>query len=186
MKTVVGITGASGVIVGIRLIEELVKNNFSVDAIISKNGHAVIQHEIGNAYQLPVEARYFDENDALAPLNSSSYLIENMIIAPCSMKTLAALANGFSYNLIVRSAENQLRTGKPLIIAPRETPLSKANLENMLKIKNAGAIVCPLMAAYYHHPKSVSEMTNFFVGKILDSLGISNQLYKRWQEKPSS
>jgi 4-hydroxy-3-polyprenylbenzoate decarboxylase len=96
------------------------------------------------------------------------------------MKTLAAIASGYSENLIVRAAENQLRTNRQLILSPRETPLSHSNLENMLKLRQAGAIICPPMAAYYHLPKSVDEMTDFFVGKILDLLGIANDLYKRW------
>jgi len=179
-RYVVGITGASGAIIGIRLIEELLQRKFSVNAIVSQNAFTVIQHELDADFQLPAKAQYFAENDASAPLNSSSYLTNAMVIVPCSMKTLAAIANGFASNLIVRAAENQLRNCRPLIVVPRETPLSISNLENMIKLKQAGVIICPPMAAYYHHPKTVEDMTNFFVGKTLDLLNIPNQLYKRW------
>lgn len=179
-KFVVGITGASGVIIGIRLIDELLKKNFEVIGILTKNAVSVVEHEIVSHNQFPRNAHLFDEDDATAPINSSSFLIDGMVVAPCSMKTLAAIANGYAENLIVRAAENQLRTNRPLIISPRETPLSTSALENMVKLKHAGAIICPPMAAYYHHPQSVADMTNFFVGKMLDLLGIENDLYQRW------
>ncbi len=167
-------------IIGIRLIEELLARNFEVVGTITENGSKVIQHELGSNYSLPPVAHYFDEFDGSAPINSSSFLVDGIVIAPCSMKTLAAIANGFSSNLITRAADNQLKTGRQLIVVPRETPLSAAHLENMLKLKQAGAIICPPMAAYYHHPKSVEDMTNFFVGKILDLMNIENELYHRW------
>ncbi|MCU0642653.1 MAG: UbiX family flavin prenyltransferase [bacterium] len=179
-RFVVGITGASGVIIGIRLIEELLRRDFDVIGILTKNALSVVEHEIGKDFQLPPKAHFFDEHDGTAPINSSSFLIDSMVVAPCSMKTLAAIASGYSENLIIRAAENQLRTNRPLILSPRETPLSQANLENMLKLRQAGAIICPSMAAYYHLPKSIDEMTDFFVGKILDLLGIANDLYQRW------
>jgi len=179
-KIIVGITGASGVIIGIRLVEELLNKKYEVISIISKNAKQVIEHELGNNFQLPQEAQYIDENDVTAPINSSSFLVDAMIIAPCSMKTLSAIANGYTHSLITRAADNQLRIDKPLIFIPRETPLSISHLENMLKLKQAGAIICPPMAAYYHHPKSIEDMTDFFVGKILDLLGIQNALYQRW------
>ena len=185
-KFVVGITGASGVIIGIRLIEELLARNFEVMGIVTENAGKVIQHELGNNFILPSPARYFDEHDGSAPVNSSSYLIDGMVIAPCSMKTLAAIAHGYASNLIVRAAENQLRTNRSLILVPRETPLSLSHLENMISLKQAGAIICPPMSAYYHHPKSVDEMTNFFVGKILDLLNIPNDLYLRWGNELNS
>ena len=179
-RFVVGITGASGVIIGIRLVEELLNRDFDVITIVTKNALDVVKHEVGKDFQLPSTAQFFDEHDSAAPINSSSYLIDGVVVVPCSMKTLAAIANGYSNNLIVRAAENQLRTNRPLIISPRETPLSQASLENMLKLRQAGAIICPPMAAYYHHPQSVAGMTDFFVGKILDLLDIDNDLYQRW------
>jgi len=179
-KIGVGITGASGVVIGIRLIEELIQKSIEVISVITENAQQVIKHELNNNFKLPLKAQFFDEFDSSAPFNSSSFIIESMVIAPCSMKTLSAIANGYTYNLITRAADNQLRTQRSLILVPRETPLSASHLENMLKLKRAGAIICPPMAAYYHHPESVNDMTDFFVGKILDLLNIPNRLYKRW------
>jgi len=179
-KIVVGITGASGAIIGIRLIEALVQNKIKVISIITENARQVIEHELGKGFELPDQVDYYYESDAASPLNSSSFLIEAMVIAPCSMKTLAALANGYSFNLITRAADNQLRTGRRLVLVPRETPLATSHLENMLKLKRTGAIICPPMVAYYHHPQSVADITDFFVGKILDLLDIPNQFYVRW------
>lgn len=176
----VAITGASGAIIGIRLIEELARNRIHVLAIISQNGQKVIDHELGKEFELPEKTEYFSEDDENSPLNSSSFSLDAMVIVPCSMKTLAGVACGFSFNLIVRAAEIQLRKNKPLILSPRETPLSISNLKNMLDLKKAGAIICPPMAAYYHQPTSVNDMTDFFVGKLLDLLNIPNDLYKRW------
>ncbi|UCE04965.1 MAG: UbiX family flavin prenyltransferase, partial [bacterium] len=136
-KYIVGITGASGIIIGIRLIEELVQREFSVIGIITDNASKVIEHEINNKFKLNEKAEYFQEHDATAPMNSSSYLVDGMIIAPCSMKTLAAIAHGYTFNLISRAADNQLRTNRSLILVPRETPLSVSHLENMLKLKQA-------------------------------------------------
>ncbi|MDZ7265013.1 MAG: UbiX family flavin prenyltransferase [candidate division KSB1 bacterium] len=181
MKTyIVAITGASGVIIGIRLIEELISRSLQVLGIVTENATRVIEHEIGRNVSLPVGARYFEADDAAAPMNSSSFRCEAMIIAPCSMKTLANLASGAASNLVVRAAENQLRTHRPLILMPRETPLSLVQLQNMVTLKMAGAIICPPMAGYYYHPQSIAEMTNFFVGKILDLLELPNELYRHW------
>jgi len=105
------------------------------------------------------------------------------VIVPCSMKTLAAIATGYADSLIVRAADNTLRMRRPLIIAPRETPLSASALKNMLRLRHDGAIIFPLNAAFYHHPQTIHDITNFFVGKILDILGIPNQLYQRWQNE---
>lgn len=181
MRTyVVAITGASGVIIGLRLIEELVSRCETVLGIVTANAREVMEHEIGPDVSLPVGAHYLDANDSAASVNSSSACIQAMIIAPCSMKTLANLATGAASNLVVRAAENQLRTHRPLILMPRETPLSLMQLQNMVTLKLAGAIICPPMAGYYHQPQSVAEMTNFFVGKILDLLNIPNDLYRHW------
>jgi len=179
----VAITGASGAIIGIRLIEELLKNRIDVLSIISKKGRNVIHAELGDEFPLPTNVHYFSEDDENSPFNSSSFLLDAMVVAPCSMKTLAGIASGFSSNLIMRAADVQLRTNRPLILSPRETPLSAPNLKNMLDARNAGAIMCPPMAAYYHRPTTIDDMTDFFVGKILDLLGITNSLYQRWQNR---
>lgn len=180
MKIVVSITGASGVIIGLRLLEELAKINNDLSAIITENANDVIEHELEHTYSIPENVTLFSEFDQTAPFNSSSHPLDAMIIAPCSMKTLAAIASGYSHSLVTRSAENVLRTRKKLILLPRETPFSETALENMLRLHRAGAIMFPPNVAYYHHPRTVDDITNFFIGKILDLLNVPNQLYQRW------
>ena len=183
MRIVVAITGASGVIIGFRLLEELASKGNTLYGIVSDNAKFVIKHELGSNFTFPTSITYYEETDQLAPLNSSSFMLDAMIIAPCSMKTLAAVASGYSNNLITRTAENVLRTGSKLIIVARETPLSASALKNMLKLRLEGAIIFPPVITYYHLPQSVNDITDFFVGKILDLLGIENDLYRRWGEK---
>lgn len=183
MKILVAITGASGVIIGVRLIEELITIDCSLFGIISNNAFPVIHHEIGNRPSFSDKIQFFQEDDLHAPFNSSSFLLDAMVIAPCSMKTLAAIAAGYSHNLIVRAAENMLRMKSMLILMPRETPLSAAALENMSKLQHQGAIILPPIVGYYHHPQRVEDMTNFFVGKVLDLLKIPHHLYDRWNSE---
>ncbi|MGQ9627743.1 MAG: UbiX family flavin prenyltransferase [Anaerolineae bacterium] len=177
MKIVVAITGASGAVLGQRLLENL--TDHEVHLIVSKAGEQVIALELGEGAHLPATARY-SPHDFAAPLASSSFLINAMVIVPCSLKTLAAIAHGYASDLIVRAAENVLRSGRKLIVVPRETPLSLSAIENMRSLKLAGAVVLPPVIAYYFQPRTVDEITDFFVGKILDALGLEHQLYRRW------
>ena len=186
MQIAVAITGASGVIIGFRLLEELAARDHTLYGIVTNNARQVIEHELGPDFKYPSAVTYYEEADQQSPLNSSSFILDGMIIAPCSMKTLAAIATGYSNSLIVRAAENVLRTRLKLIIAPRETPLSGSALNNMLKLHREGAIIFPPMVAYYHKPQTVAEITNFFVGKILDLLEIPNDLYRRWGKERNS
>jgi len=177
MKIVVAITGASGSIVGLRLIEELKKKKVKVITLISEMGKKVSEEETG----VKLKPDYEDD-DLFAPITSSSQKIDAFIICPCSMKTLAAIANGYSNNLITRVADICLRMRKKLLICVRETPYSLIHIENMKKVTLAGGIIIPLNVAYYFKPKSIDDITNFFVGKILDLLNVENKLYKRWKE----
>lgn len=174
---IVAITGASGVIVGQRLLENL--TGYEVYLIVSEAAKKVMAYEVTKD-ELPATARY-QEDDLEAPLCSSSFGADAMVIAPCSMKTMAGIAHGYAENLIIRSAENVLRFGRPLIVAPRETPLSLPDIENMLQVRLAGGTILPLNVAYYFHPKTIEDVTDFFVGKILELLGLEHHLYHRWK-----
>jgi 4-hydroxy-3-polyprenylbenzoate decarboxylase len=184
MRIVVGVTGASGAIIAKRLLEVLqTGKTHEIHLIISESGKLVIEEELGEGSLEKLTKLadfYYDENDLKSKLASSSFLIDAMIIIPCSMKTLAAIALGYSANLITRCAENLLKFNRKLILVPRDTPLSLSAIENMKKAKLAGAIILPLNIAFYYKPKHLEEIINFFVGKILDSLDIENNLYKRW------
>lgn len=176
MELVVAITGASGAVLGVRLLEQL--RAHQVHLIVSEAAWLVIRHELGDP-ELPCTHLY-DEKALDAPIASSSNLIDGMIVAPCSMKTLAAIAHGWTNNLVIRAADIALRMRRRLVLVPRETPLSLPAIENMRTASLAGAVILPATIAYYHAPKTVDDVTDFFVGKILDQFAIPNDLYRRW------
>lgn len=178
MRIVVAITGASGAVLGQRLLENLTEHE--VHLVVSEAGERIVAYELGEGAELLATARY-GAKDLEAPLASSSFLVDAMVVIPCSMKTLAGIAHGYADNLILRAADNVLRMGGRLVVVPRETPLSLADIENMRKVKLAGGIVLPPVMGYYYRPKTVDEVTDFFVGKVLDVLGIKHELYKRWR-----
>jgi 4-hydroxy-3-polyprenylbenzoate decarboxylase len=177
MKIAVAITGASGPIVGVKLIEELKKKKIETVTLISKAGKKTLELETN----IKLKPDY-EEDDFFAPIASSSQKIDAFVVCPCSMKTLSAVANGYTDNLITRLADTCMRMKIKLILCIRETPYNLIHIENMKKVILAGGIIMPLNIAYYFKPKSVEDITNFFVGKILDLLGIKNNLFKRWKE----
>ncbi len=160
-----------------RLIDELKGKEIKVDTIISNAGEKLLREETGSKAKFD-----YGEDDIEAPLSSSSNKVDAYMICPCSMKTLSAIANGYTANLITRLADVQLKMRRKLIVCPRETPLNLMHLRNMEKILLAGGIVMPLNIAYYSKPKTIDDVNNFFVGKILDLLSIENNLYKRWKK----
>lgn len=184
LRIVVCITGASGVIYGIKLLEVLKSmGDFEVHLVISKGGKKVmeIETDISIDEVQGLADRFYEEDDFTAPIASSSFLIDAVVIVPASMKTISAIANGFTNSLVTRVADIALRLKKPLILVPRETPLNAIHLENMLKLSRLGAVILPACPGFYHQPKSMDDILNFIVGKILDSLGIKHDIYKRWK-----
>jgi 4-hydroxy-3-polyprenylbenzoate decarboxylase len=182
MEIIVAITGASGVGIGARLLQVLDgRPEHTVHLLLSRGGEAVIHHELGADVPLPATYRWHVD-DLAAPIASSSRAPDAMVVAPCSMKTLSAIAHGYAADLVGRAADMMLRLNRPLILMPRETPLSLPAIENMRLAKIAGAILLPPVVAYYPAPQSVDDITSFFVGKVLDLLGIEHELYRRWKE----
>lgn len=175
MRLVIAITGASGMIYAKNLLE-FCKNEHEIHLIISDAAEIIIQQElkIEKPYFQNLVYRIYSSNDISAPLASSSFKADAYIVVPCSNKTLACIANGISLNLITRVCEVALKENKKLIIVNRETPLSLIALENMVKLKKAGAIILPAMPGFYHSPKNIDDIANFIVGKILDQLNIDH------------
>jgi 4-hydroxy-3-polyprenylbenzoate decarboxylase len=182
MDVVVAITGASGVAIGVRLLDVLAEQSeHRVHLIVSQAAEMVMACELGTEVEFRADYRW-QPGDLTAPIASSSRPLDAMVVAPCSMKTLAAIAHGYSEDLIGRTAEIMLRLGLPLVLMPRETPLSLPAIENMRLARIAGAIILPPMVAYYPCPQTVEDVTDFFVGKVLDLLGLEHSLYRRWGE----
>jgi len=176
MHIAVGVCGASGAPIAVRLLEALSRHEVSL--VVTREGEQVLALEAPGA-PLPATHRYAPD-DFPAPIASSSSAPDATVICPCSMRTLASIAHGLSDNLIARCADSMLRLGRPLVIVPRETPLSLPVLDNLRALKAAGALIVPPMLTYYIEPQSVADLTDFAVGKVLDCLGLPNNLYRRW------
>lgn len=185
MRAVIGISGASGAIYGVKLIDVLNKKGIDVYTIITKNGLEILRSECGENIisKLKISSKgFYHEEEWSAPMASSSWVFDFMIIAPCSVKTLAAISHGLSINLLIRAALNAIRMGKKLVLVIRETPLSVFDLENALKVAKVGVTILPASPGFYHNPKDIDDLINFIVGKVLDVLDIDHNLYKRWGE----
>lgn len=196
----VAMTGASGAIYGLRLVEELLASKCRVTLLLSRSGRQVLAHETGLDWQGSVAQRlqkmrkhftcgeqlmHYDEDDMFAPPASGSAAPTAMVVVPCSMGTAGRLAAGISGNLIERAADVALKEGRTLLLVPRETPLSAIHLENLLRLSRAGARIVPAMPAFYQQPQSIAELVDFMVGKILDGLGIEHNLFRRWGDDAS-
>lgn len=183
MRVFVGITGASGVIYGVRLLQLLRRlGDVEVHLSVSKTAWRIIRHEVGGDKEDVVKLAdyYWEEDDMEAPPASGSFKIDAVAIVPCSTKTLAAVANGITTNLITRAAEVALKERRKLVLVVRESPLSLVHIRNMELAALAGAIVMPAAPPFYHRPKTLEELVDFFVGRILDALGVEHDFIKRW------
>ena len=180
---VVGITGASGVIYGIRLLEALNELKIESSLVISDAAKVVIESETDYKVEdvINLADTYYDFNDLTASINSGSFKADALAIVPCSMKTLSSIANGYGANTITRVADVSLKERRSVVIVPRETPLRSIHIQNMLTLSQEGAIILPAMPGFYSTHDTVEDQINFIVGKILDSLKIENDIYKRWE-----
>lgn len=187
MLLIVGITGASGVIYGIRLLEVLSANKeVETHLLISEAGEKNIRYETDRKLEQIKELAdfYYDIYDVEAKLASGSFKRDGMVIAPCSMKTLSALANSYTDNLLTRSADVTLKERKRLVLLARETPLHLGHLRNMEKLTEMGAIIMPPVPAFYHRPKGIGDIIDHTIGKVLDMFGIEHNLFQRWAGAP--
>lgn len=192
---VVGITGASGAPYAVRLLQQLAASHRPVSLIVSKYGMRLLDTEVGissmealreavgkEAWDSCVEV--YGNDDRGAPPASGSSLTAGMIVCPCSMGTLSAIAVGASRSLIERAADVTLKERRKLILVPRETPLSTIHLSNMLRLTRAGAVIMPAAPGYYHRPTEITQLVDFMVARMLDQLGVEQTLVKRWEGDP--
>ena len=188
---VVAITGASGAPYAVRLLETLVAAERPVQLIVSSHGLRLLSTEldidsVGALRTRVGEAGWdrwvkcFDDNDRGAAPASGSALNAGMVICPCSMGTLSAIAVGASRSLVERAADVALKERRPLVLVPRETPLSAIHLENMLRVTRAGAVVMPASPGFYHRPRGLDDLVDFIVARVLDHLGVPHRLVARW------
>jgi 4-hydroxy-3-polyprenylbenzoate decarboxylase len=190
------LTGASGMPYGLRTLECLVEAGARVYLLYSQAAHVVAKQELdlvipprapdaekmfSERYRAqPGQLRVFAREDWFAPVASGSNPADAMAICPCSMGTVAAVAAGLSDSLIERAADVMLKEGRKLVLVPREAPFSSLHLENLLRLSRSGAVILPASPGFYHHPKSVEELVDFVVARVLDQLGVAHGLMKRW------
>jgi flavin prenyltransferase len=182
LRLVVGITGSSGVIYGIRFLEELKRAGVESHLIISKWGKITISYE--TKFTIPeiekLAAVTYSDEDLAARLSSGSFLTDGMAVVPCSMKTLGGIVNSYAESLIVRAADVTLKESRKLVLVPREAPFNRIHLKQMLEASEAGAIIMPAMPGFYHKPETMDDLIDHVVGKTLDLFGVKHDLYARW------
>src|SRR5215468_5080607 len=188
MKVVVGITGASGSVLGIRLLQVLKDADVQTHLVLSKRGARTLLHETQYTvdHVKSLATFVYSESDQGAPISSGSFVTDGMIIAPCSVRTVAAIAHGHGDNLIHRAADVILKERRKLVLMVREAPLSDIHLENMLKLSRMGAVITPPVLAFYDNPKSLDDAINHIVMRALDALGIHVDVAARWDGRKFS
>jgi 4-hydroxy-3-polyprenylbenzoate decarboxylase len=180
---IVGITGASGAIYGIRLLEVLSSvKNVETHLIVSQPAEAIIKYETGRSIrEVSALASFsYDIRDIAARISSGSFKTDGMIVAPCTVKTMSAIANSYSENLLIRVGDVTIKERRPLLLLVRETPLHLGHLRNMERLCEMGAIIMPPAPAFYHKPQTIQDIVDYTVGKMLDIFGIEHTLFQRW------
>ena len=182
MKLVIGITGSSGILYGIRMLEVLKRYKIDTQLVMSEWAIKCLKLETNYdlKYLRSLVKNYFEDSNMAASVSSGTFKTDGMIVIPCSMKTLSSIANGYEETLVARAAGVTIKESRKLVIVPRETPLTSIHLENMLKLARIGVIILPAMPGFYNRPKSIDELVNHVVGKCLDQFGINHDLFKRW------
>ena len=182
MRLVVAITGSSGVIYGIRTLEVLKKLGVETYLIMSEWGARNVKIETDKTanYVRSLATKCHEDDNMAAAVSSGSFKTDGMTVIPCSMKTLASIANAFDDSLVSRAAGVCIKEQRKLVLVPRETALSKIHLDNMGKLADVGAVILPAMPGFYHRPKTMNDLIDHVVGKVLDQFDIDHDLFKRW------
>jgi polyprenyl P-hydroxybenzoate/phenylacrylic acid decarboxylase-like protein len=182
-RLVVGITGASGAVYGVRILERLRELPVETHLVVTRWARVTIEQETDYTYAQIKELAdtVYGENDQAAPVSSGSFLTRGMVIAPCTAKTLAAIATGFAHNLVCRAADVTLKERRPLVLAVREAPLSSIHLRNMLTLSEAGATIFPPVPAFYHRPVEIDDIVDQTVVRLLDQFQLDLESDSRWE-----
>ncbi len=182
MKLIVAITGSTGAIYGIRILETLKRLNVETHLVMSEWGQKCISMETEHSvdYVRSLATTVSSEKNMAASVSSGTHKTDGMIVSPCSMKTLSAIANGYDDTLVGRAADVTIKESRKLVLMVRETPLSAIHLENMLKLARLGIVILPPVTEFYTKPKSIDDIVNHGVGKCLDQFGLSHNLYSQW------
>jgi 4-hydroxy-3-polyprenylbenzoate decarboxylase len=193
-RYVLAITGATGPVIGMRVLKELA-SSAEVHVVISAQSFSIIRDETdidwtgdGDAdiqrkiriFTGAERVFYYGEKNFEAPVSSGSFRTDGMFVVPCSMKSLAGIAGGYSSSLIERAADVTIKEGRPLVLSPREIPFSAIHIENMLKLARLGVKIVPPVCGFYHKPGDIGDMIDFIAGKILDAMGVEHDIYTRW------
>lgn len=184
MRIIVGITGGSGAIYSVALLQALKQLDIEAHVVMSTMGEKVLEHECGLKRE-DIEKyteKIYDNMDLFAPIASGTFKMDGMIIVPCSMKTLSSVSMGYSDGLLTRSADVTLKEGRKLVIVPRETPFNQIHLENMLKLSKMGVVIMPASPGFYNHPHTIADVVGAMVGKMLDAFNIEHTISSRWGE----
>ncbi len=190
-RIIVGLTGASGSVYFLRLLDFLVQQEMHIHVVATEHGRQVLAHETGVDLTRQLElwsgqkasVTLEESDDLFSPIASGSYRCDAMVILPCSMSTMAEIAAGVTRNLLTRAADVMIKERRRLTIVPRETPLSAVHLKNMLTLAELSVTVLPAMPGFYHRPRTLDDLVDFVVGKTLDSVGIDNDAFDRWNGK---
>ena len=184
-RIIVGISGATGVVYGIRTLKALRTCGVETHLVVTQSAikNLIIETEYTAADLESLAHTVYDVDDVGAAIASGSYKVDGMVVIPCSIKTLSAVANSFNHNLLVRAADVTLKERRRLVLVVRETPLHEGHLELMTKVTRAGGIIMPPVPAFYHMPKTIDDLIDQTVGKVLDLFSIDGKLFKRWGAK---
>ncbi|NIO05538.1 MAG: UbiX family flavin prenyltransferase [Proteobacteria bacterium] len=186
-RIIVGITGASGVVYGIRLLQVLKKLNVETHLVLTDESQMNIRIETTWDVEdvKGLASKVHDIRDMAAPISSGSFRTDGMVIVPCSIKTLSGVAHSYGENLLIRAADVTLKEKRKLILVVRETPLHKGHLELMVKVAELGGVILPPIPAFYQGPQTIDDLIDHATGKILDFMEIDHSLYKRWEGRPN-
>jgi flavin prenyltransferase len=182
MRIVVGISGASGAIYGVRLLEVLRRLDVETHLVLSESAGKTIEYETSYTREDVVKLATvaYDNRDLGAAISSGSFKVDGMVIAPCSIKTLSAISSSYNAELLTRAADVSLKERRKLVLVVRETPLHLGHLQHMVHVTQMGGVILPPVPSFYHLPKTIDDLVNHTVGKVLDQFGIDAQLFSRW------